>query len=36
MNVDYPLVSQTLPDFADNEADSGSSVPSDMSKFSTS
>ena len=36
MNVDYPPVSQTLPDFAHNEADSGTSVPSNMSKFSTS
>ena len=35
MNVDYPLVSQTLPDLVDNEAQSGSSGPSSMSNFLT-
>ena len=33
MNVDYPLVSQTLPELVDNEVHSGSSGPSNMSNF---
>ena len=33
MNVDYPLVSQTLPELVDSEVDSGSSGPSNMSNF---
>ena len=31
MNVDYPLVSQTLPELVDNEVHPGSSGPSNMS-----
>ena len=33
MNVDYPLVSQTLPQLVDSEVHSGSSGPSNMSNF---
>ena len=33
MNVDYPLVSQTLPELVDSEVHSGSSGPSNMSIF---
>ena len=33
MNVDYPLVSQTLPELVDNEVHWGSSGPSNMSNF---
>ena len=33
MKVDYPLVSQTLPELVDNEVHSGSPGPSNMSNF---
>ena len=33
MNVDYPLVSQTLPELVDNEVHSGISDPSNMSNY---
>ena len=33
MNVDYSLVSQTLPESVDNEVHSGSSGSSNMSNF---
>ena len=33
MNVDYPLVSQALPELVDSEVHSGTSGPSTMSNF---